>query len=150
MAWQKYTPTTRKPPEAAVSISIPDEGGRGSPFLLIDEATMKSLGWKADSRIMLSIGTDEHAGKVRLEPAAGEPLRLLPPKGVVKRHRITVGRLPCLGSDQFRGACAVEVDKAAAGGAALVLTLPHEARSHQLPRGTAAAIAAASGKGGPK
>jgi hypothetical protein len=148
MAWQKFTPTTAKRPEAAVSISIPDETTRGSPFILIDEATVKSLGWKPDSRVMLSIGTAEHAGKLRLELAAGEPLRVLPPKGVVKRHRITVGRLPCLSTDRLRSACGHEIEKAAGGAAALVITLPNDARSHQLPPGTAAAVAAASGKGG--
>ena len=115
MSWQKYTPTTTKRPDVAVSISIPDEGSRGSPFILIDEATIKALGWKADSRIMLSIGTAEHDGKLRLEPAAGEPLRVLPPKGIVKRHRITVGRLPCLGTDRVRGACGYEVEKVTGG-----------------------------------
>ncbi|MFN4017119.1 MAG: hypothetical protein ACK4JB_17405 [Reyranella sp.] len=148
MSWQKYTPVARGEAGTPVTISIPDEGSRGSPFILIDEATMKALGWKAESRIMLSIGTDEHHGKLRLEPAAGEPLRVLPPRGVVKRHRITVGRLPCLGTDRVRGACGYQVEKVAGRGAALVITLPDDARSHQLPRGTAAAIATASGKGG--
>lgn len=147
MAWQKFTPAAKARPDSAVSISIPDETTRGSPFILVDEATMKSLGWKNDSRVMLSIGTGEHDGKLRLEPAAGEPLRVLPPKGVVKRHRITIGRLPCLATDRLRGACGYEIEKSAGGGSALVLTLPTDARSHQLPPRTAAAVALASGKG---
>lgn len=119
MSWQKYTPTVKARPNVPVSISLPESGNRAAPFLLIDDATMKSLGWKAGATLMLSIGADQHAGKLRLEPAAGEPLQIRPPSGKAKtrRNRITLGRLPCLGDDQVRSACQFDVEKAAGGAA---------------------------------
>lgn len=149
MSWQKYTPTVKARPDVPVSISVPESESRGTPFLLIDDKTMKELGWKAGARVMLSIGHNEHDGKIRLEPAAGEPLQVLAPspKSKTRRHRISVGRLPCLGSDQVRSACRFEVEKSAGGGGAvLVVTLPDAARAHRLPPGTAAAVATASGR----
>lgn len=119
MSWQKYTPTIKARPDVPVSISVPDEGSRGTPFLLIDEATMKALGWKSGARVMLSIGHGDHDGKIRLEPAEGEPLqvRAPAPKAKTRRHRISVGRLPCLASDQVRSACRFDVEKPAGGAA---------------------------------
>ena len=150
MSWQKYTPTIAARPDVPVSISISESAAsRAAPFLLIDSATIKALGWKAGSRIMLSIGEDEHDGKLRLEPAEGEVLELRAPspKGRTRRHRITLGRLPCLADDRVRSACRFEAVKSPGGGAtALVVTLPDAARAHRLPRGTAAAVAAASGR----
>lgn len=151
MSWKKYTPEVKARPNAPVSISLPDSTGRGSPFLLVDDDTMKELGWKGGLTLMLSIGEAEHAGKLRLEPAVNEPLHIRPPSGnaKTKRNRISLGRLPCLGDDKVRSACQFDVEKVG-GGSVLVVTLPDAARSHQLPRGTAAAVALASGKGGVK
>lgn len=150
MSWKKYTPEVKARPNAPVSISLPDSTGRGSPFLLVDDATMKELGWKGGLTLMLSIGEAEHVGKLRLEPAVNEPLHIRPPSGKAKtkRNRISLGRLPCLGDDKVRSACQFDVEKVTGGGSVLVVTLPDAARSHQLPRGTAAAVALASGKGG--
>lgn len=147
MSWKKYTPAVKSRPDVPVSISVPASTTHAAPFLLVDDATMKSLGWKAGSTLMLSIGEAEHAGKLRLEPAAGEPLLIRPPSGKAKtrRNRITLGRLPCLGDDQVRSACQFDVEKAAGGGV-LVVTLPDAARSHQLPPRTAAAVATASSR----
>lgn len=146
MSWKKYTPEVKARPDVPVSITLPDGASRGSPFLLVDDATMKALGWKAGSTLMLSIGEAEHAGKLRFEPATNEPLQIRPPsgKGTRRRNRISLGRLPCFGDDQVRSACQFNVEKPAGGGGILVVTLPDAARSHQLPRGTAAAVAAAS------
>lgn len=116
MSWKKYTPQVKARPNVPVSISLPESGSRGTPFLLVDDATMKSLGWKGGSTLMLSIGEAEHDGKLRLEPAIGEPLQVRAPSGKTKRNRITLGRLPCLGDDQLRSACQFDVEKTAGGG----------------------------------
>lgn len=120
MSWKKYTPEVKARPDAPVSISLPDSSSRGAPFLLVDDVTMKALGWKAGSTLMLSIGEAEHIGKLRLEPAVNEPLHIRPPSGKArtKRNRITLGRLPCLGDDKVRSACQFDVEKVAGGGAA--------------------------------
>lgn len=116
MSWQKYTPVVKARPSEAVSISVPDSSSRSSPFLMIDDVTMKELGWKAGGTLMLSIGLDEHAGKLRLESATGESLRIGQPGGRSKRNRITLGRLPCLGDDRVKSACQFLVVKTAGGG----------------------------------
>ncbi len=116
MAWNKFTPVQKTRPDVPVSISVPEGDSRGAPFLLVDEATTKQLGWKAGATLMLSIGDGEHAGKLRLEPAANEPLKLRPPSGKAKRNRITIGRLPCLGGDQVRSACVFAIEKQPGGG----------------------------------
>lgn len=143
MSWKKYTPEVKARPNAPVSISVPETTGRGSPFLLVDDATMKELGWKGGMTLMLSIGESEHAGKLRLEPAVNEPLHVRPPSGKAKtkRNRISLGRLPCLGDDKVRSACHFDVEKGT-GGAAFwlsrfptphALTSCHAARLRPLP-----------------
>ena len=90
MSWQKYTPVVNK---RSVPVSITVPSGVQRPTLFIDEATIKALGWTAGATLMLSIGHNEHEGKLRLEPAVGEPLQLRAPKPKAKRKRnhITLG-----------------------------------------------------------
>lgn len=135
MSWQKYTPIVKTRPDVPVSISVPEEGSRGTPFLLIDEATTKALGWKPGHTLMLSIGEGEHAGKLRLEPAIGEPLALRAPgkKSKTRRNRISIGRLPCLGDDRVRSACQFDVEKAAGGRLGRHYS-PQRTRSHPASR----------------
>jgi hypothetical protein len=153
MAWKKYTPVVPVKGPAPVSITIPEPDSNTRPFLMIDAATLKKLAWTADTSLQLLIGEYEHAGKIKIEPMAGEPTRLrLPAKNAkARRARIVVGRMPCLVDDEaFKSPLAFEIEGETGGngkgGATLVVTLPDDARSHRLPARTAAAVAAASGK----
>lgn len=146
MAWKKYTPVVPAKGPAPVSITIPDKDSRSQPLLLIDMATLKKLGWPADASLQLSIGEGDDAGKIKVEPMKGEPtvLRMPSKKGKAKRARVFLGRMPCLTDDEFRAPIGFEILGETGGGTALVVTLPDDARSHQLPARTAAAVRAAS------
>lgn len=138
MTWKKYTPPVSNskvlPP---LSLTVPDEGKQSRPFLSIDKDTLKQLGWKLGDSLQIEIGEAEHAGKLRLAPMTSEPTTLKPPSTPkAKRWRIPLGRMPCLTNDGFKGPVAFSIDKGA-----LIVSLPDAARSHQLPRGTAAAVA---------
>lgn len=146
MAWTKYTPTLPKTTNSlpAVSITIPSTTKAARPFLSVDGETLKKLGWKAGATLQLQIGEAEHAGKIRIEALAGASTVLSsPPAGSRrKRSRVVLGRMPGLTDEDFKAEVAFEID----GLGALVVTLPDEARGHQLPAGTAAAIRRAQGK----
>lgn len=141
MAWKKYTPPVASTKALApLSITIPEDGSQARPFLSISSETLKQLGWKAGTSLQLLIGEGEHEGKIRIEPMAGEPTVVKAPSAGMKakRSRIRLGRMPCLATDALKSLLAFAIEKDA-----LVLTLPDEARAHQLPRGTAAAVARA-------
>lgn len=153
MVWKKFTSPPRSTMTDTVSLTIPDNFGRGSsPSLNIDLETLKKLGWKDGTTLQLLIGEAEHDGQIRIEPAAGEPARLAMPaaKGRRKRARVVLGRMPCLSEDGFRSTVAFEVVKREGVPlGSLVVTLPPQARAHRLPERTAAAVAVANG-GKPK
>lgn len=124
---------------APVSITIPEEGSQARPFLSIDKATLAALGWKPGDSLQLLIGEGDHGGKIRIEPLAGEPTKLrTPTTPKAKRARVPLGRMPCLSTDGFKSAVPFTVERSA-----LIVTLPDEARAHELPRATAAAVARA-------
>lgn len=141
MAWKKYTPPVSNTKALApVSLTIPEKGSQARPFLSIDKATLAALGWKPDTSLQLLIGEGEHAGKIRVEPLAGEPTKVRPPgTPKAKRSRLPLGRMPCLTDEAFKSAVPFVVEKTA-----LIVTLPDDARAHELPPGTARAVAQAS------
>lgn len=145
MAWQKYTPASSKgaTAEAPVSIAIPERGLSSRPSLMFNADLLKKLGWKSGCSLQIEIGEGEHAGKIRISPMAGEPTVLRAPTGTSRRTRswIVLGRMPGLTEDKFKAPVPFAVD-----GTALILTLPDEARGHQLPAATAAAVRRAQGK----
>lgn len=145
MAWQKYTPAPPKGAIAAtpVSIAIPERGLSSRPLLMLNGDVLKKLGWKAGVSLQIEIGEGEHAGKVRISPMAGEPAVLMAPTGTSRRKRswIVLGWMPGLTEDKFKAPVPFAID-----GTALTLTLPDEARGHQLPAATAAAVRRAQGK----
>lgn len=146
MAWKKYTPVISGKSKPAVSMTVPDSTLQATPFLSIDDATLKQLGWKAGTALAVMIGDGEHDGQIRIEPMQGEPAELRAPSKDSRRTRsfVRIGRMPVLTENSFKGAVPFEIEKTQGGGkpeCALIVTLPDAARAHKLPRGTIAALA---------
>ncbi len=118
MAFKKYTPVVPVKGPAPVSITIPDKDAKNRPFLMIDQATLKKLGWPADAALELAIGEGEHDGKLRIQPMKGEPtvLRLPSKGGKTKRARVILGRMPCLTDDEFKSPVGFEILGETGGG----------------------------------
>lgn len=142
MAFKKFSPSKQAHSRRLGPVTITVTGNRVKPFLSLDDETVSKLKWSKGVSLMLSIGEGDDQGKIRIEPVEGEPTTLATLPGKSDRfYRVRLGDMPCLTEAPVRIVATFAVD-----GKALVVTLPDAARSHQLPRGTAAAVALASGK----
>lgn len=156
MPWTAYVPALAKsPPAGPVSLTV---AKTGTPTLLIDDPTRTKLGWTVSTTLAIEIGDGEHAGKIRISPrSTARSLLVKPPGGHYKRSRLALGRMPCLGSQPYRGPVEYSLDRLNSKEAALVVILPDAVRAkappapiedddHQLPAGTAAAVKRAMGR----
>lgn len=142
MAFKKFSPAKPTHNRRLGPVVVTVTGNRVKPFLSLDQETASKLKWTKGVSLMLSIGEGDDAGKIRIEPAEGELTELATLPGRSDSfYRVRLGDMPCLTDTPVRVPATFVVD-----GKALVVTLPDAARSHQLPRGTAAAVALASGR----